>query len=89
MIAIVIVASVTLFASFLCSILEAVLLSARLPMLLERSRNGDEGATRLLAIQRDQIDQVVFGGTDTATADPRAVDARTYKRPGFTIAATN
>ncbi|MEM7247367.1 MAG: CNNM domain-containing protein [Acidobacteriota bacterium] len=48
-----------LATSFLCSVLEAVLLSARLPMLLERSREGDDGATRLLEIQREQIDDAI------------------------------
>lgn len=45
--------------SFLCSILEATLLSVRMGELLQRSKAGDEGATRLLTLKRDRIDDSI------------------------------
>jgi CBS domain containing-hemolysin-like protein len=46
-------------ASFLCSILEAALLSVRELELLQRADQGDAGAARLLAIKRDRIDDAI------------------------------
>ncbi|MBX3269046.1 MAG: DUF21 domain-containing protein [Sandaracinaceae bacterium] len=48
-----------LSASFLCSILEAALLSVRDLELLQRADQGDGGAARLLAIKRDRIDDAI------------------------------
>lgn len=45
--------------SFLCSILEATLLSVRMGELLQRSKSGDAGAERLLALKRDRIDDSI------------------------------
>lgn len=45
--------------SFLCSILEAALLSTREADLSQRASSGDQGAARLLAIKRDQIDDAI------------------------------
>lgn len=48
-----------LLASFLCSILEAAMLSVRDLELLQRADGGDAGAARLLAIKRDRIDDAI------------------------------
>jgi CBS domain containing-hemolysin-like protein len=48
-----------LVASFLCSILEAAMLSVRDLELIQRADGGDAGAKRLLAIKRDRIDDAI------------------------------
>jgi len=50
---------VALSISFLCSILEATLLSVRLPELLERRDRGDAGAATLLELKRHRLDDAI------------------------------
>jgi len=45
--------------SFLCSVLEATLLSARLPELLERRDRGDAGAAILLDLKQHRLDDAI------------------------------
>jgi CBS domain containing-hemolysin-like protein len=45
--------------SFLCSILEAALLSVRGVTLARRAEEGDAGAQRLLAIKRERLDDAI------------------------------
>ena len=45
--------------SFLCSILEATLLSARTVELLERRERGDAGAALLLELKRERLDDAI------------------------------
>lgn len=51
--------AVALAISFLCSILEAALLSSREAELEERSRRKEKGAIRLLAIKRERLDDAI------------------------------
>jgi CBS domain containing-hemolysin-like protein len=48
-----------LSVSFVCSILEATLLSARVPELLERRQRGDRGAALLLELKHERIDDAI------------------------------
>ncbi len=48
-----------LSVSFLCSLLEAALLSARIVTLAERKEAGDRGATRLLFLKQERIDDAI------------------------------
>ena len=50
---------VALGVSFLCSLLEAALLSSSLAMLTERQAGGSQGAGYLLALKRNQIDDAI------------------------------
>jgi CBS domain containing-hemolysin-like protein len=50
---------VALSVSFVCSILEATLLSARLPALLDRRDHGDTGAALLIEIKQQGIDDAI------------------------------
>lgn len=45
--------------SFLCSVLEATLLSARIVELADRRNAGDRGATLLLALKQDRVDDAI------------------------------
>ncbi len=45
--------------SFLCSILEATLLSARTTELIERKERGDAGAALLLELKRERLDDAI------------------------------
>lgn len=45
--------------SFLCSILEAALLSVRVTELLERKAAGEAGATALLALKEERVDDAI------------------------------
>jgi CBS domain containing-hemolysin-like protein len=45
--------------SFLCSILEATLLSARAIQLIERKERGDKGAALLLELKRERLDDAI------------------------------
>ncbi|MEL7061699.1 MAG: hemolysin family protein [Acidobacteriota bacterium] len=51
--------SVALVVSFMCSILEAALLSARLGTLETRRDSGDRGAELLLDLKRDRLDDAI------------------------------
>lgn len=48
-----------LSVSFLCSILEATLLSARAIKLIERKERGDKGAALLLELKRERLDDSI------------------------------
>jgi CBS domain containing-hemolysin-like protein len=50
---------VALSVSFLCSLLEATLLSARVIELIERKDRGDAGAALLLELKRERIDDAI------------------------------
>jgi CBS domain containing-hemolysin-like protein len=50
---------VALSISFLCSVLEATLLSARVPELLERRERGDRGAAVLLELKQSRLDDAI------------------------------
>ena len=45
--------------SFLCSILEATLLSARIPNLVDRKNRGERGATILLELKQHRVDDAI------------------------------
>ncbi|MFC1706357.1 CNNM domain-containing protein [Planctomycetota bacterium] len=45
--------------SFLCSILEAALLSTRIPELMERQQQGDRGASVLLQLKEQRLDDAI------------------------------
>ncbi|MEM6456467.1 MAG: hemolysin family protein [Acidobacteriota bacterium] len=49
----------SLSVSFLCSLLEATLLSARRAELVERRQAGDRGAAQLLELKEDRIDDAI------------------------------
>lgn len=51
--------SLALGISFLCSVLEAALLSTRDMELSRRAEDGDASAKRLLAIRRDRVDDAI------------------------------
>jgi CBS domain containing-hemolysin-like protein len=51
--------SFALATSFLCSVLEAALLSTREMTLVRRAEEGDVGAERLLSIKRERIDDAI------------------------------
>lgn len=51
--------SFALGVSFLCSLLESALLSARTGMLVETARGGSRGAARLLELKRSRIDDAL------------------------------
>lgn len=53
--------SLALGISFLCSVLEAALLSTREIDLSRRAEDGDAGAKRLLAIKRERVDDAISG----------------------------
>lgn len=55
----VIFVSMALIISFVCSILEAALLSSREAELEERSRRDDKGAIRLMDIKRHRLDDAI------------------------------
>lgn len=50
---------VALLVSFLCSILEAALLSTREGSLQERTKAGEKGAMRLLRLKRERLDDSI------------------------------
>ncbi len=50
---------VALAISFLCSILEAALLSVRAPTLMRLQENGSKGAGRLLSLKQDKLDDAI------------------------------
>jgi len=50
---------VALSISFLCSVLEATLLSARIPELLDRRERGDRGAAVLLELKQGRLDDAI------------------------------
>jgi CBS domain containing-hemolysin-like protein len=50
---------IALGVSFLCSLLEAAVLSSRTAMLTERMRNGSKGAGLLLELKRNRIDDAI------------------------------
>jgi CBS domain containing-hemolysin-like protein len=51
--------ALALGASFLCSLLEAVLLSSREADLAPRAERGDKGAELLLTLKRDRVDDAI------------------------------
>ena len=53
--------SLALGISFLCSVLEAALLSTRELDLSRRAEQGDAGAKRLLTIKRERVDDAISG----------------------------
>jgi len=55
----VLIVSAALSISFLCSVLEATLLSVRVPELLGRKERGDQGAARLLELKQDRLDDSI------------------------------
>lgn len=52
-------AGMALSISFLCSLLEATLLSVRLSTLIARAEQGDKGAEILLKLKRERIDDAI------------------------------
>jgi CBS domain containing-hemolysin-like protein len=59
MLLLVLIVTVSLSVSFLCSILEASLLSASLVELSRRRDKGDRGAARLLALKEDRLEDSI------------------------------
>jgi len=59
MVALLITVTVALAISFLCSVLEAALFSARDTELKERAGNGERGAAALLAIKSTRLDDAI------------------------------
>ena len=55
----VLIVTTALSVSFLCSILEAGLFSARMPELLARRERGDRGATLLLDLKTTRMDDAI------------------------------
>jgi CBS domain containing-hemolysin-like protein len=55
----VLIVAIALSVSFLCSVLEAALFSARMPELLARRERGDRGATLLLELKTKRMDDAI------------------------------
>jgi len=55
----VLIVTTALSVSFLCSVLEAALFSARMPELLARRERGDRGATLLLELKTKRMDDAI------------------------------
>lgn len=55
----VLIVATALSISFLCSVLEAALFSARMPELLARRERGDRGATLLLELKTKRMDDAI------------------------------
>ena len=55
----VLIVTAALSISFLCSVLEATLLSVRIPELLGRRERGDRGAARLLELKQNRLDDAI------------------------------
>jgi CBS domain containing-hemolysin-like protein len=55
----VLIVTTALSVSFLCSVLEAALFSARMPELLARRDRGDRGATLLLELKTKRMDDAI------------------------------